>query len=412
MNGAVCDRRLVGRYSLLFICVYMVSYITRISYSAIVSEMAAATGNAASALGLALTGSAVTYGTGQIICGVIGDRVSPKTMITVGFSVATLMNLAIPFCSSSAVMTAVWCVNGFAQAFMWPPLVRLMTALFSAEDYRRATTRVSYGSSIGTILIYLTAPLLISLFGWRSVFFFAAAPGAVMLVLWRAFAPSVGGGADPSRASASAEKAAAPAHRGFFSPVLLGIMVAIALQGMLRDGVTTWMPSYISETFGLSRAASILTGVVLPLFAILCFALAARLHERFFRSPVACAGVFYGAVTLFAFLLYLLDGCSAILSVVLSALLTGCVHGVNLMLVCMIPHSYRARGSVSTVTGVLNSSTYIGSAVSTYGVARIAETVGWRASLLSYFLIALLGTVITVLCIRPWAKTHKALTEE
>ena len=49
---------------------------------------------------------------------------------------------------------------------MWPPLVRLMTALLSDEDYKKATTTVVCGSSVGTILVYLVSPVLISLIGW------------------------------------------------------------------------------------------------------------------------------------------------------------------------------------------------------------------------------------------------------
>ena len=411
MAEQITDRRGVWRYSILFVCVYMVSYITRISYSAIVSEMAAATGNAASTLGLALTGSAITYGTGQILCGIVGDRVSPKRMIGVGFLIVTLMNLLIPFCKSSAPMIAIWCVNGFAQAFMWPPLVRMMTALFDESGYRLVSTRVSYGSSLGTIVVYLAAPLLISLLGWRSVFFSASAAGAVMLVLWLLLAPELPPSASREREAAAREVVGEKGRFAFFSPVVIGIMLAIAFQGMLRDGVTTWMPSYISETFGMSRAASILTGVVLPLFAILCFWLAARLHERFFRNPVTCATVFFGMATLSALLLYLLDGRLAAVSVILSALLTGCVHGVNLMLICMIPPAYRARGNVSTVSGVLNSCTYVGSAISTYGIARIAEVGGWSLSLLAYLLISTVGTLICALCTRPWSKTRATLAE-
>ena len=54
------------------------------------------------------------------------------------------------------------------------------------------------------------------------------------------------------------------------------VMVAIVLQGALRDGVTTWMPSFISETFHLSSEVSILSGVCLPLFAI--FSLSDHCH--------------------------------------------------------------------------------------------------------------------------------------
>ena len=400
-------RRRFWRYCFLFVFVYIVSYMTRINYSAIISEMAAETGNAASALSMALTGNAVAYGIGQIICGALGDRVSPKRMIAVGFAVAVSMNLLIPFCPNAHMMLAVWCVNGFAQAFMWPPLVRYMTALFSGSEYVRASAWVSYGSSIGTILIYLLAPLLISGLGWRSVFFFSAACGAAMLAVWLFLAPTV----EEAEVPAAQPREGLPRRTGFHSPTMLGIMLAIVLQGMIRDGVTTWMPSYVSETFGVSRAVSILSGVVLPIVAIVCFRLSALLHERLLRNPVLCAAAFFGLASLTALGLALLHGKLAVASVVLSALLTGCIHGVNLMLICMIPPAFRSRGSVSTVSGILNSCTYVGSAVSTYSVALIAEASGWRAALFVYLAIALLGTVLCLLCVRPWEKTRVKLME-
>ena len=81
-------------------------------------------------------------------------------------------------------MLSIWCVNGFAQSFMWPPLVRLMSVLLSDEEYKKASAKVSWGSSIGTIAVYLISPLLISLFGWKSVFIFSAVCGAVMIFVW------------------------------------------------------------------------------------------------------------------------------------------------------------------------------------------------------------------------------------
>lgn len=62
MDEAIGSRA-VRRYSLLFLCVYMVSYVTRISFSAIISEMAAAAGWRASLLAyfvIALVGALIT----------------------------------------------------------------------------------------------------------------------------------------------------------------------------------------------------------------------------------------------------------------------------------------------------------------------------------------------------------------
>ena len=187
-----------------------------------------------------------------------------------------------------------------------------------------------------------------------------------------------------------------------FGIVMIGVMAAIILQGMLRDGVTTWMPSYISETYNMSNAASILTGVVLPLFGIICVQAAAKLYIRKFTNPMMCAGIFFFTGALSALALFLLTGENAAFSVLFSALLTGSMHGVNVMLICMIPPFFKSQGNVSTVSGILNSCTYIGSAISTYGIAVLSENIGWSNTLLVWLLIALLGTAICIACVRPW----------
>lgn len=153
---------------------YLVSYITRINYGTVIAEMVVRTHFSKALLSMALTGSFVTYGVGQLISGKCGDRFQPKVLVFAGLLVTTAMNLLIPLCRTPYQMAAVWCVNGFAQAFMWPPIVRLMAALLTDEEYKRASVVVSWGSSVGTIVIYLAAPAIISLSSWKGVFLFSA----------------------------------------------------------------------------------------------------------------------------------------------------------------------------------------------------------------------------------------------
>ena len=157
------NQKQINRLAFLFALTYMVSYITRINYGAVISEIESETGLSRSLLSMAVTGSFITYGIGQTVSGILGDRFSPKKLMSCGFFLSVLMNLLIPLCASPFHMLAVWCVNGFAQAFMWPPLVRLMSSLLFDEDYKKTVVKVSWGSSIGTMLLYLVSPLLISL---------------------------------------------------------------------------------------------------------------------------------------------------------------------------------------------------------------------------------------------------------
>lgn len=387
------SRRLVG----LFMVTYLVSYVTRIDFGAIVLEMVQDTGFTKAQLSMALTGSFFTYGIGQLISGFCGDRVQPKRLILIGLLSSSAMNLLIPLCTAVEWMVVVWCINGFAQAFMWPPLVRLMVNLLTEQEYTRATVVVSWGSSLGTILVYLLSPLLILLAGWRSVFVGAALCGLVMALFWWRLCPEI---AAATPVSPTVRQKSAP----LFSPLLIGIMLAIVLQGSLRDGVTTWMPTYISETYRLGSSISILTGVLLPLFSIVCFRISSQLYRRIGNNPVLCGGFLFGAGALTALILMLFTGHSAVGSVLCAALLTGCMHGVNLMLICMVPAFYRERGRVSTLSGLLNSCTYVGSALSTYGIARVSEAVGWTATVGLWCGIAMVGTVVCLLCLPSWKR--------
>ncbi len=386
-------KRLINLFSL----VYFVSYITRINFGAIISEMVIDIGISKGLLSMSLTGGFITYGLGQIISGVGGEKYSPYKLISIGLGVTSLMNILITLTESPYQMCIIWCVNGFAQAFMWPPLVKITTSKFTEEEYKNAVVQISWGSSFGVIAIYLLAPLLISIFGWRSVFIFSAMCGIYMLARWTKYFCNVNNDIHTNKTNTMEKE-----KLRLFSPVILAIMLAIIIQGMLRDGVTTWMPSFISETFKIDNKISILTGVLLPIFSIFSLKVTAKLYQLKCKNPITCAGMVFGGGTFVALLLFLLANNNIVLSVVLTALLTGCMHGVNLLLICMIPPFFERVGKVSTVSGILNSCTYLGSAISTYGIAILSENFGWNVTLEIWFILAAIGTVLCFVTGHRW----------
>ena len=382
--GKITDKSRVMRMTLLFTILYMISYMTRINYGAIISEMVLAEGIQKSAASLALTASAVTYGVGQILSGFMGDRTEPKKLIFTGLVMTIMMNLAIPFCTTTYARMAVWGVNGLAQAFMWPPLVKIMSALFTEEDYKKSCVVVTWGSSFGTVLVYLLAPLCILLAGWKSIFFLSAAAAGDKKVI-----------TETNRQSVFDMRAVL---------IIGAIMAVIVLQGVLRDGVMTWIPSYVSETFNLSSKTAILTSVILPLFSIAALQLVSVIYRNIVKNELLLAGILFMAGCAAAATMFLANGASAVASVIMAALLNGCMHGVNLMLICMIPPYFAKYGRISFISGMLNFCTYIGSAVSASGLAAFSEKCGWAETLLLWGGIAFAGgTVCCILC-RVWKR--------
>jgi OPA family glycerol-3-phosphate transporter-like MFS transporter len=73
----------------------------------------------------------------------------------------------------------------------------------------------------------------------------------------------------------------------------------------------------------------------------------------------------------------------------------------------MIPPFFKHTGRVSTVSGLLNACTYVGSALSTYGVALLSEQFDWSVTLWVWLGIAVMGTLVCLCTVKPWKRFVK-----
>lgn len=386
-------KKQVNRFVFLCAFIYFISYVTRTNYGAVLSEMVTSMNLSKSELSVALTGSFITYGAGQLVSGYLGDHIHPKKLLAAGLLVTSIINLLLPLCPSASMMAVLWCINGFAQSFMWPPLVKTMLMLLSIEDYEAKVVNVGYGSSSGTIFVYLVAPLCILISGWKLMFVVSGVMGLIGLVIWQRKCPSFTL-TYPERKMTDTRKTK---RVKLITPLLIIAVIGILMQGILRDGVATYMPSFISETYHLSNEVSILTGVLLPIFSLVCTKTAAKLHLKVFPNLMTCSAVFFFACTAAAVPLYFFYEASPALSVVLLTVLNAFIHGVNLMITTLLPPKLADREHLSTMAGMINSFAYVGSAISTYLIPLAAEGYGWNATLLIWVAAAVLGTFACII---------------
>ncbi len=408
----------------MLMAIYTASYLCRYSYATVLPEMVKSTGKTKTELSVAVTCLFVCYGIGQLISGFLGDRVPPKRLIIAGMASSICLNCIVPFVHTTWIINVIWCLNGLSQAFIWPPVVALLAALLTSEEYSKGVVWVSYGGYLGTILLYLLSPLFIRLWSWQGTFIFSGVCGLI-IILFFAFSfpdvppvkpmkksppPAVSGEHDvPAESSPSCDTAVStkPASSpepqknvrfiALISPSLIIIMLCIIAQGFIKDGITTWMPTYISELFNIDSAASILTGVLLPVFAMICLKLANVLNRKAITNPITCAAALFGAGAVCALALFIIKSGAAPLTVLFSVLLTGSMHGVNLMLICMLPLYFKETGNVSTASGLLNFTTYVGSSASAYVLAAMSENMSWNTIFLIIAAIAFIAGIVCIL---------------
>lgn len=84
-------------------------------------------------------------------------------------------------------------------------------------------------------------------------------------------------------------------------------------------------------------------------------------------------------------------------NIVLFAMTTASMMGVNTIFVNFFPLRYEAIGKVSTVSGFMNGMAYVGTAVYTFTIGVLVEQKGWNVTIGSWIVMTFLALVVCML---------------
>ena len=387
----------------LFICLcalaYFASYITRLDYATVLVELIEDLGTTKQIASIGVTGSFITYGLGMFLSGYLGDKMHPRLLIAIGLLGSSAVNLLAGTLNSIYLIAGLWCFNGLFQAMLYPPLMRLMGDNLTPEDLVTGITAVTIAANIATVLLYLVSPLLIALSGWRLVFIAATGVGVLTTVL---FLLGTRGSEHSVPVVPVSTQASTPIGKIISMAGLVPILFAIIIVGVLRDGIQTWMPNYVSEILELPSEYSILLSVLMPIFSIISISLTKVLYSRL-RNAVKAAFLIFSLASVAALVLTFTFRSAPGFGAVIVALINACMHGANFLLISILPAFFQKYGKISTFSGLLNAFVYVGAAISTYGIAVISENFGWLTTIVCWLILAVAGALICLLRTKKWA---------
>lgn len=174
---------------------------------------------------------------------------------------------------------------------------------------------------------------------------------------------------------------------------------------MLKDGVTSWVPTLIKEKYNVSASFSVLLSAVLPIINLSGAWFATKLYEGLFKLNETAAAAFCFALTLIPLTGILFVGHYPIaLCVIFFALFTTLITAINHLVITLIPVRFAKYGCASTVGGIFNSCTYIGSAISTYGFGAVSEKFGWTATVIFWIILGAIGVAVCAVPMRRYAR--------
>lgn len=407
---------------LFFLCwlVYCTSYIGRLNYSAamtvLINENVLDSGQA----GFISMLYFFAYGIGQLVNGFLGDRINPKRMILIGMGVSAAANACMGLSGDFVVMALIWGINGYFQAMIWAPIIRIFAEMLNKDDKINCSVNISSSGVVGTLLSYLLSAVLIARFPWKSVFFVASILlFLVAVVFWFGFQSVLSysnrnseGKRDITEGDKEGTKEKSVQRTDFktllFCSEILFILIPIIIHGVLKDGVTAWVPTYISANFGLAPSFSILLTTVLPIVN-LTGAYAGWAIYRRMRENIAKSNMVFFICSVAALILLLAFGrVSVILTVVLLAVITSSMMAVNTLSISIYPLRFEKDGRVSSVSGFLNAMAYIGTAISTFVVGLLVKYRGWQYTIFTWLFITVIASAICLLAAKKFRKGEKS----
>lgn len=390
---------------------YFFAYFGRMNYSACMAAIIAAEGFSKGMVGLVGTGLFITYGSGQIFSGFLGDYVAPRKMIVTGLVGSSISNLLMCLAPSLNFMIVAWCINGFMQSLLWSPIVRLFAQYFTTQV--RGTLGVYINSTVpvGTLATYGFTALILEVTGnWKLVFF-----GSFIVVMITAVGWWIATGAllprltrvDTEIPAETAGKAVvvqkAPLGELVLSSGMVFMCLVLMMQGMLKEGITAWMPSLMGEKFEVGTTLAIVSTALIPMFNIIGISIAAAARKQI-GDEVRCSFFLFVAGTVALVILYATSFIGLLPMFVFFSIATTIMMAVNTVYVGVVPGYFAKKGRSSSVSGILNAFVNLGIATSMFATGAFSEAFGWDMTMIFWCVCGGIGVFSSLIGYQMWKR--------
>ncbi len=378
---------------LLYTSFYMCRYNLSIANKAISEQF----GFSRADMGKIITTAMFAYACGQIINGLLTDRLGGKRAMLIGAGGTVLMNIlfgAASYAGLLGLFVAIRGVDGYLQAFGAPGMVKINAAWFSHAERGRFSGIFGFMINLGRLGIAKLGPALLagfSLLGlftipalhWRWVFWVPSlicATIAVVMVLIVEETPEQAGYylviPDDSpivRAGARAEVVHV-IHAIATNPVVWVTACAYACTGAVRQAVDQWFPRYMQDLYrvNLTSAQFQVLAIAIPIVASAGSLMAGYVSDKLFqarRAPVAAVLYFLetGVILLAA------QFHSVTATIVFLMLISFTANSTHSILGSAMPMDLGGRRMAGFALGVIDSFQYFGGSLAGYFLGRLLD---------------------------------------
>ena len=392
--------------------VYCCSYIGKVNYSANINEVMAYYHVDHSEAGLVSTFFFFAYGVGQIVNGLLCGKYNVRWMIFIALCVSGVVNLTIALTKSFTLVKYLWLVNGFSLSILWPTLIRFLSEQVSREEMPKASVVMGTTVAVGTFFIYGLSALFVKFFHFKLAFWTAAIVLPVIGCVWQIFYPMLAKNTVNEEIAETVrlpEETKQTRPRGKMAKDVFVVICLLAFfavaTNLIKDGLSTWVPSILKEKYGVSNSLSIVLTLLLPALSVFGNVMAVQFHKKISDYVGLCAVLFIVGGVFIAGIIGLLSTTYVAVTLVCFAIVSMFISSSNSVITSIFPLFMKGKVNSGLIAGILNGFCYLGSMISSYGLGAIADAWGW--SVVFWVLFAICVLVVAIACIYGICKKIK-----
>lgn len=383
---------------IMFVCwlVYSCSYLGKVNYAANIPQIEAFFKVSHADAGLVSTFFFFAYAAGQIFNGIFCKRYNLKWMIFGAVIVSATVNALIALIKSFALIKFLWLVNGLALSVLWPSLIRFLSEVLPKKQMAQASMVMGTTVATGTLIIYGLSALFAAV-GWsfKLAFFTPAVVMPITAIIWLFGFDRLVKNRETDEEEVAVESVKQPV-KGAKMPKDIFVMCCIlaftaVATNLIKDGLTTWVPSILKESYGLSASFSILLTLALPALSVFGNVFAVWLHKRISNFIIMEGIIFLGAGIFTAVVIAFLGTGAVAVTLIGFVLVKYLASSSNSVITSIFPLFMKGKVNSGFIAGILNGFCYLGSTISSYGLGLIADLWSWNA-----VFYVLLGACIAV----------------
>jgi len=181
-------------------------------------------------------------------------------------------------------------------------------------------------------------------------------------------------------------------------------MLMVMMMAMIKDGVTTWTPTFISDTFGTSAAFSVFLTTLLPIANLAASPVTKFINEKWLHNELRSAAFFFSIGVVSIAVLYFFGSLHIAVMVVCLAVTSFSMLSVNSLLISLVPMRFGVYGKVSTMTGILNSTAYLSCSLSSTIVGYVTKHYPVTIMFIIWFIMCIIGIAWGLIFAGKWER--------